>query len=260
MIVGKESVGKTCLMRRLLKDDISEVTSTDGVDIVVRRCKINISDGTWTIGKDINDDKVGRIKRALLPTAENIYSQNVQLQETKIINVRHSDDIYTDKKDTTTDAQVSMDKSDDKNGSSLVIHKDLATEANVNFVKKQDTNKSTLLLKPEDLASDTKFGIDQDKDANESASLIMPTDLISTVFSKSADNTLTNLYALCELWDFAGQKEFYATHQAFLTSSAVYLVVADMENDISKQGLNQCFADFQHIGGDGTIQCIAQKK
>lgn len=53
MIVGKESVGKTCLLRRLLKEDISDVTSTDGVDIVVRRCKINIEDGKWMIGKDI---------------------------------------------------------------------------------------------------------------------------------------------------------------------------------------------------------------
>ncbi|CAG2223186.1 unnamed protein product [Mytilus edulis] len=76
----------------------------------------------------------------------------------------------------------------------------------------------------------------------------MPADLMSNVFSKSTENTPSNLYALCELWDFAGQKEFYATHQAFLTSSAVYLVVADMKDDISKQGLSQCFADFQNIG------------
>lgn len=53
MIVGKETVGKTCLMRRLLKEDISDVISTDGVDIVVRKCKINIEDGKWIIGKGI---------------------------------------------------------------------------------------------------------------------------------------------------------------------------------------------------------------
>lgn len=51
MIVGKESAGKTCLLRRLLKESIDDVTSTDGVDIVVRRCKINIDDGKWTIDK-----------------------------------------------------------------------------------------------------------------------------------------------------------------------------------------------------------------
>lgn len=53
MIVGKTSAGKTCLLRRLLKEDIDDVTSTDGVDIVVRRCKINTEDGEWTIDKGI---------------------------------------------------------------------------------------------------------------------------------------------------------------------------------------------------------------
>lgn len=53
MIVGKETVGKTCLLRRLLKESIEDVSSTDGIDIVVRRCKINIEDGKWTIGKGI---------------------------------------------------------------------------------------------------------------------------------------------------------------------------------------------------------------
>lgn len=52
MIVGKGRVGKTCLMRRLLKERIKKnEPSTDGVDIVVQRCKININDGKWTIGK-----------------------------------------------------------------------------------------------------------------------------------------------------------------------------------------------------------------
>lgn len=53
MIVGKGSAGKTCLMRRLLKEDISDATSTDGVDIVVGRCKVDIRDGTWIIDKGI---------------------------------------------------------------------------------------------------------------------------------------------------------------------------------------------------------------
>lgn len=51
MIVGKEQVGKTSLLRRLLKESIAHVTSTDGIDIVVGRCKVNIEDGKWTIDK-----------------------------------------------------------------------------------------------------------------------------------------------------------------------------------------------------------------
>ncbi|OPL33218.1 serine pats1 threonine-protein kinase, partial [Mytilus galloprovincialis] len=42
-----------------------------------------------------------------------------------------------------------------------------------------------------------------------------------------------NEYAECGLWDFAGQKEFYATHQAFITSNSVFLLVADISKDVN---------------------------
>lgn len=51
MIVGKNSVGKTCLLKRLLMENIDGITSTDGVDIVEGRCKISLDDGSWKIEK-----------------------------------------------------------------------------------------------------------------------------------------------------------------------------------------------------------------
>lgn len=36
-----------------------------------------------------------------------------------------------------------------------------------------------------------------------------------------------DMLAFCWLWDFAGQKDFYATHQVFLSTSAIYLLVTD---------------------------------
>ncbi|VDI80119.1 Hypothetical predicted protein, partial [Mytilus galloprovincialis] len=249
MIVGKESVGKTCLLRRLLKEDIADVTSTDGVDIVVRRCKINIKNGKWIIGTEIDDDKLSRIRRALNPNAEDKDTQIMQVDKAKKTNSSQSDKMSTDKKETTTDAKVRMDKSTDINEASLMVkHEDLASETNVNHDKNKNSNEPVSFEIQEDLASDTKGHFYKNDDTSESASLVMPADLMSNVVSQSTENTSSNLYALCDLWDFAGQKEFYATHQAFLTSSAVYLVVADMKDDISKQGLNQCFADFQDIG------------
>lgn len=89
------------------------------------------------------------------------------------------------------------------------------------------------------------------------SSLIMPDDLVSNVFSKTPNsNDPANLHALCGLWDFAGQREFYATHQAFLTKNAVYLVVANMEEDICKKDVKQCFADFPDIGGNHGNQAL----
>ena len=31
-----------------------------------------------------------------------------------------------------------------------------------------------------------------------------------------------------QLWDFAGQREYYITHKAFLSSSAIYILVFDL--------------------------------
>lgn len=36
-----------------------------------------------------------------------------------------------------------------------------------------------------------------------------------------------DMMAFCWLWDFAGQRDFYATHQVFLSTCAVYLLVTD---------------------------------
>ncbi|VDI52546.1 Hypothetical predicted protein [Mytilus galloprovincialis] len=238
MIVGKESVGKTCLMRRLLKEDISDVSSTDGVDIVVRRCKINIEDGKWIIGKEIDDDKADRIKRALTTNADDRDIHSMQIDDTKTINESPSGGMFTLKNDTTTNTEVSLEMNQPSS-------EYLTTDAKIFQEKNEEKNDCSSLVMHVDSANDANVNLSTHK---ESLSLVMPDDLMSHVFSKSTLNTTSDRYALCELWDFAGQKEFYATHQAFFTSSAVYLVVTDMEDDISKQGLSQCFADYQHIG------------
>ncbi|CAC5419700.1 unnamed protein product [Mytilus coruscus] len=50
MIVGEGiQLARHVCWRRLLKESIADVSSTDGVDIVTRRCKINIKLVDWTI-------------------------------------------------------------------------------------------------------------------------------------------------------------------------------------------------------------------
>lgn len=47
MIVGEKSVGKTCLLRRLLNENINDVKTTDGINIERRKCQIDIETGEW---------------------------------------------------------------------------------------------------------------------------------------------------------------------------------------------------------------------
>ncbi|CAC5377214.1 unnamed protein product [Mytilus coruscus] len=158
MIVGKESTGKTCLLRRLLKKSISGVTSTDGVDIVVRKCKINIKDGTWIIGKDIDNDKFGRIKRALSPSVEDRDTQNMQVDDAKNLNISQRDEMPTNKEDIATNAKVSQDKSEDKNESLLLVTpENFTTDAKSILHKNEDTHESSSLVMQDDFTTHTKL-------------------------------------------------------------------------------------------------------
>lgn len=47
IIVGKKGAGKTSLVRNLLKENLDNVDSTNGIDIHVKRCKIRTADGKW---------------------------------------------------------------------------------------------------------------------------------------------------------------------------------------------------------------------
>ncbi|XP_063420669.1 probable serine/threonine-protein kinase pats1 [Mytilus trossulus] len=112
MIVGESGVGKTCLLRRLMKKDINGVNSTNGINIEVRKCKIDLKKKEW---------------------------------------ISDSDDEFSS---------------------------------------------------------------------------------ISPYQSQQ--------YADCGFWDFAGQKDFYATHQTFLSTNAIYLLVADISKDLT----NKTFKDM----------------
>ncbi|XP_052093481.1 uncharacterized protein LOC127729668 isoform X1 [Mytilus californianus] len=120
MIVGENGVGKTCLLRRLLNEDIQNVESTDGINIQVRRCKIDLQTKEWTIAS-----------------------------------------------------------------------------------------------------------------GNES----------------SISQYETEQYADCGFWDFAGQKEFYATHQTFLSTNAIYLLVVNISQDFTKKTYNDMIEnEFDRTG------------
>lgn len=47
MFVGLYGAGKTSLARRIMGRGISDVTSTDGIDVYIGKCKVNLNDQTW---------------------------------------------------------------------------------------------------------------------------------------------------------------------------------------------------------------------
>lgn len=185
-----------------------------------------------------NDDKVNRIKRAISPNEreKTITGNTREMDLAKLRKMPKKESI----------AQEDTSKIENNVPSMGLKHDVSDVKTTTTDINGYPTKEGKITHHNE---LSTKENIDENIDKNESLSLFMPGDLVSHVFTNSATNTPSIPYALCELWDFAGQKEFYATHQAFLTSNAVYLVVADMKDDISKQGISQYFADFKDVGG-----------
>ena len=61
----------------------------------------------------------------------------------------------------------------------------------------------------------------------------------------------------CRFWDFAGQREYYATHQTFLSPNAIYLLTMSLKDIIPRiSQLESCkrFDEIDHV--DGTNSCI----
>ncbi|CAC5425688.1 unnamed protein product [Mytilus coruscus] len=60
-VIGKDGVGKSSLVRRLVGDDNTKLKSTDGIDIV-KKCQIRTTDGKWVIG-EVKIERTKIIKR-----------------------------------------------------------------------------------------------------------------------------------------------------------------------------------------------------
>lgn len=65
--------------------------------------------------------------------------------------------------------------------------------------------------------------------------------------NKKEEMTLNGLVE-SGIWDFAGQKDYYATHQTFFTPHAIYLLVADIEDPITGTD-DDGNVNFDTIGG-----------
>ncbi|XP_045161687.2 probable serine/threonine-protein kinase roco6 isoform X2 [Mercenaria mercenaria] len=113
--------------------------------------------------------------------------------------------------------------------------KDLAetgtTSRSVDSLRKSGTNQDTAKAKIEDNVR---------KDLQE-----VINEVRHDVFNK--DEVLCDL----SLWDFAGQNIFYATHQAFLSQRAIYLLVLD----ISKHIDDTVQDDIWHFDCHGEQEC-----
>ena len=248
MLIGQDRSGKTSLKKSLqgLRFNPNE-DSTVGIDVDPSYFKVTTE--TWKIGKKnqaANKEEIAasfehHVARVVV---ENLTEQELTSEEKtmdKSIEDRESSSTIS------TEAQIVCESNEipkDHQGLSTAITHDLVGSSSDSFstarIKREDYAESLkssgavrvvgggrILQKPENYPALTKA-----RD-NTVSSEIIPKD-IETLIKKLLDEfdkveREDEIYSV--LWDFAGQSVYYETHQLFLTSRAIYLLVYDLSWD-----------------------------
>lgn len=84
--------------------------------------------------------------------------------------------------------------------------------------------------------------IENERDIQSEEKIVQMTNSIMQSCVRPNANDSHDMSAFCALWDFAGQKDFYATHQVFLSKCAVFLLVTD---SLESSCAEKLWIDFQ---------------
>ncbi|VDH94776.1 Hypothetical predicted protein [Mytilus galloprovincialis] len=208
VVVGKQGAGKTSLIRRLFGEDITDVTSTNGIKIHKIKCKAMSDDGIWNKLDEKNEatEALGRLLKE--------FEEQLQDKGTKEKPVE-SHMAIKDKR-----PAISYDES----------------------MKSETVSMQPKIIRP---LEEPLVTPQQSSQSSEQAARDFETML--TAKSK-VDRHDKEEYATFLLWDFAGDEEFYHTHQTFLSQDAVYLVVTKLNeaDDSSAQALFRLWIDSIH--------------
>ncbi|XP_063438288.1 uncharacterized protein LOC134719215 [Mytilus trossulus] len=209
IIVGKKSVGKTSLVRRLFGEELQSVKSTNGIEIHRRRCRINLSNWEWNKVLDTRLVKETSINNRMLQSIVKKMHQDKEKPKHDILEI--SDQISTDDNKGTITKNIEHDE-------------ESQPKMNYQFAYPEITELPFSKLAKDELLSIIGSAVDlQDEDG----------------------------YANLTVWDFAGDIEYYNTHQTFLNSEAIFLVVANLHDidDTLSYGTFNFWMDTIHCYG-----------
>ncbi|CAC5410390.1 unnamed protein product [Mytilus coruscus] len=212
VIVGKKGAGKTSLIKRLFSEENTDVTSTNGIEIHTIKCKAMTDDGIWNKLDGSNEET--EIHARLLKQFKGTIDASVEkgayeaAKENTLITILYKRNEESKESETVTQQPKKRELQ-------------VTTESQVEpLVTSQQQNQ-----------------------ALEQAKIDIETMLKSNVDLQDKEE-----YATLLLWDFAGDEEFYHTHQTFLSSSSIYLVVTKLNeaDDKKAQDLFQLWMDSIH--------------
>lgn len=217
MLLGHFGVGKTTIARRLLHESIDNLSSTEGIETFIQKARVNISTGKWIV-EDIGPDQDFIEERLVHVVRENGRSEsqsNTAEANAKLLDgyATIDDEQLSNEEGYATVFDVHMRKKQNSDGGAYgeAARRRIFSESDLcDKPKKEKTNALRYSLK--------ELPIDKRK-------------RIARIVKRSSKEGTQQGYI--SIWDFAGQYIYYATHQIFLATNAIYLLILDMSKDLN---------------------------
>ncbi|XP_076083733.1 uncharacterized protein LOC143054607 isoform X1 [Mytilus galloprovincialis] len=264
VLVGQKETGKTSLLKRLFGDDksmLGEIDSTNGIEIHRITCKANYDDGLWNKLDGKNDEtdcdarllkqygkKLTSMERDIITApAHNVIEDLTHVDEFQELEASFQQTIekslsHTSNRDLKSLPRVEFEDSFSHSSEASIGHESWDTETNVERLEHKSINLPEVSLSHGQRTNDLLELAYRD---------------IGAMLKSEVDLSDKEDYATLLFWDFAGDEEFYHTHQTFLSQDAIYIVVTKLNDADDKyaQGLFRLWMDSIHcycrLGYDG---------
>ena len=233
MIVGHHGVGKTTVARKLMQETTENICSTEGIETQVKKARIDTQTGDWIYESikqeqdDLLDERLVQVVRE--NSKDDSQNQSYVLKQ----NDGYStiDEIENTEETTLKQAvgNHAMDKDNKKKGGCFY---DTAEEV----AKRRNRDVENTFLKnrrriPSDSERYSKPKTGSIKLRNSYTELTPEKrKKIANIVKRSSKGGFFPGYI--SIWDFAGQYIYYATHQVFLATNAIYFLVLDMSRSL----------------------------
>ncbi|XP_052795851.1 uncharacterized protein LOC128228530 isoform X2 [Mya arenaria] len=247
MFVGLYGAGKTCTARRIMRKDIAGTSSTDGIDVYIGKCKVDIRNQTW---------ETVDVPRKSEPY--NILSNVLRLDddsEQKIPDIKNLENtpesVTVGASDTGSREQhMETDQAMEIGLKHRVEHEKTAYKRR--RTESENTDDSSFTNSMSSMSTDFEIISDPGSVSSHDIEIIETNSekpdsmrVAMRVFQQTKQSDGTNhKEAFVSLWDFAGQFVYYATHQLFFSPRSIYLLVLNLEDDLDRS-LEEWYMDLQ---------------
>ncbi|KAK3584404.1 hypothetical protein CHS0354_010180 [Potamilus streckersoni] len=244
MVVGQYGVGKTTLTKRLLGEDvlIYNRKSTEGIDVHVECCKVSLATGEW-LTQEKNAEQYSRLQRLVKLLNKHVNEQGMNDVGCQYANKECSTQQCIETRIHQTINQPMQNTTSVEN--TILLHR--GEEAQLPYAIVDGGIVENASLKKNTVVSP---GSEEQSGKSEEKDIVLEILHLVNLNANKLEKSLTE-YAALTMWDFAGQYIFYTTHQMFLTSRAIYLLVIDL-----CQELTDLIKDDEYfLDREGIIQC-----